>query len=170
MTTYQLDELFFTADRLIHEGHVAKALEILDSITRQKPDYGKAYNHLAWIYEHKYYHYAKAETLYRTALAYSPEYAPIYSNYANLLLTMRKFSDLEALLEKARHVPGTCFATIYYLYGIMYELQQQYALAIEYFQKAIADSLSDDDLDLYESSIKRCEKKAKLFNSVARFS
>ncbi len=162
MTTYQLDELFFTADRLILDGHIVHALEILDSIIREQPDYGKAYHHLAWIYEHKYCYYSKAETLYRTALAYSPEYTPLYSNYANLLLTMRKFADLEQLLARALHIPGTCSATIYYQYGVMYELQQQYALAIEYFHKAIAYSLSDSDLDLYASSIKRCEKKAQL--------
>lgn len=164
MNQYKLDEMFFEADRLINEGNIAQAVEILNSIIQEQPDYGKAYNHLGWVYERRYRDYAKAETFYRTALAYSPEYTPVYYNYAALLSIMNKFTDLERLLEKAMSVPGINRASIYNEYGIMHEIQRNFDLAIKNFKNAIAESLSEKDIEMYQESIRRCEKKRNLLS------
>ena len=50
----KLDELFFEADQMIAEKNFSDAINTLESILIEAPDYGKAYNHLGWIYETKY--------------------------------------------------------------------------------------------------------------------
>jgi len=100
-STLKYDEMFFEADQLIAEKQIGKAMQLLYDIINEQPDYGRAHNHLGWIYETKYRDYAKAEEHYRAALAYAPEYPAVYQNYAVLLSTVRKFTDLEKVLEKA---------------------------------------------------------------------
>ena len=41
---------FIKADSLISEGNSAEAKELLEEILSQYPDFGKAHNHLGWIY------------------------------------------------------------------------------------------------------------------------
>ena len=97
----ELDRLFFKADNDIKDGNIVEAFDNLTYIIEQDLEYGRAYNHLGWIYETKYKNYAKAEECYRLAMKYSPDYLPIYLNFAILLSTLEKFDELEAHLEKA---------------------------------------------------------------------
>ena len=44
---------FIKADSLISEGNIADGKEMLEEILSQYPDFGKAHNHLGWIYYNK---------------------------------------------------------------------------------------------------------------------
>ncbi|NJO02662.1 MAG: hypothetical protein HC880_14120 [Bacteroidia bacterium] len=163
METYdnfgELNKLFFKADNEIKEGLIAEAYDTLTYIIEQDTEFGKAYNHLGWIYETKYKSYQKAEECYKLALKYSPDYTPVYLNYAILLSTLEKFDELEHHLEAALLVPGINKSKIWNEYGIMNELKGDYNRAIDAYKKSIRFSLVNEDIERYEQSIARCKKK-----------
>jgi len=160
-----LDKLFFRADGEIKDGLIGEAYDTLTYIIEQDTEFGKAYNHLGWIYETKYKNYLKAEECYKLALKYAPDYSPVYLNYAILLSTLEKFDILEPHLNKALEVPGINKAKMWNEYGIMHELQEAYDKAIEAYKKSIKYSLINDDIERYEQSISRCRKKRENYFS-----
>jgi Tfp pilus assembly protein PilF len=160
---YELDRLFFKADNDIKDGLIAEAFDTLTYILEQDTEYGKAYNHLGWIYETKYKNYSKAEECYKLALKYAPEYTAIYINYAILLSTLEKFVELLPILEKAIQVPGINKSKVWNEYGIMYELQGQYNEAMDAYRKGIQACLNDEDIERFQKSIARCKKKQEQF-------
>jgi len=158
----ELDRLFFKADNEIKDGLIVEAFDTLTYIIEQNTEYGKAYNHLGWLYETKYKNYEKAEECYKLALKYSPDYMAVYLNYAILLSTLEKFYELEDLLRRALEVKGINKAKIWNEYAIMYEIQEKYADAIDAYKKSIRYSLSNDDISRFEQAIERCKKKQEL--------
>jgi len=146
----------------IKERNYADAMQTLEAILAEAPDYGKAYNHLAWLYDTKYRNLAKAAEYYQKCLLYEPEYAPVYMNYAAVLSMMSKWQELDELLAKALNVPGVDKATVHNEYGIMYELQGRYDEAINSYKEAIRQTLITDNIASYQSSIKRSQTKKEL--------
>ncbi|WP_372366705.1 hypothetical protein [Candidatus Uabimicrobium sp. HlEnr_7] len=157
--TFEADQMFFEADQKIKDGHFTDALKLLYEITDRFPEYGRAYNHLGYLFETKYQNYNKAEFYYRTAIDYAPEYPATYLNYAVLLSTCQKFAELEELLNKALEVPGINREKIYCEMGIMKELQKKYDEAIKCFKQVIVYCLSSKSIDLYQKNIERCLTK-----------
>jgi tetratricopeptide (TPR) repeat protein len=158
----KLDELFFEADQMIAEKNFSDAINTLESILIEAPDYGKAYNHLGWIYETKYKDINKAESFYKKCLLYSPDYPAIYINFAVVLSSLGKYDELEAHLTQALQVAGVDKASIYNEFGIMYELQGKFNQAIESYKNAVRNTLSDANIETYGKSIKRCKTKMEI--------
>lgn len=158
----EFDDLLFEADELIRNNKIADAVNLLEGIISDAPDYGKAYNHLGWIYETKLKDINSAETMYKQCLAYNPEYPPVYLNLSIALSTLGKYDEVEALLKKAFEVPGVEKSVIYNEYGILFELRQDYNAAIEKYKDAIRFSLSDVNVDTYAKSMNRCRTKRDL--------
>lgn len=156
------DELFFEADQLIKEKRFPDAIQKLEAILVEAPDYGKAYNHLAWIYETQYRDYARAEEYYRKCIAYTPEYTPVYGNLSITLSTLNKLDEQEKLLNQALLVPGIDKPTIFNEFGIMFEMKGEFDKAIDNYKKAIMSTLSDANMEIYSKSIERCKKKRDL--------
>ena len=46
----EAEELFAQADRLLNDGVISEAVEKLGQILKRNPRFGKAYNHLGWVY------------------------------------------------------------------------------------------------------------------------
>lgn len=158
------EEYFFEADRLIRENEVNAAFRLLNQLLEQFPQYGRAYNHLGFIYETRYRDFVKAEECYRKCLEISPEYPALYLNYSVLLSSQERWEEEAALLEKALTVPGIKKSKIYNEFAIMYEVQANYDQALEHFRLAIRYALKDDEIAAYASSIERVEKKKALLN------
>lgn len=158
----KLDDLFYEADAKIKDRNYADAMQTLEAILAEAPDYGKAYNHLAWLYDTKYRDLNKAAEYYQKCLVYEPEYAPVYLNYAAVLSTMHKWKELEELLRKALDVPAVDKASVYNEYGIMNELRGNYEEAIKNYKDAIRYTLVTENIDTYQSSVKRCQTKKSL--------
>src|ERR1700753_3318011 len=96
----KLESMFQEADRLLNEKAMAEGLNMLKSILQEEPTFGKAYNHIGWIYETQYKDYATAEANYKKALEYTPEYQATYYNYAVVLSVLQRWDDLTKLLNK----------------------------------------------------------------------
>lgn len=161
-TTSMADELFFEADEKIRNGKIVEARDLLINLIEQFPEYGRAYNHLGWIYETKYKNYATAENFYKKALEFAPDYPAIYLNYAIVLSSLEKFDELERLLHQALTVPGIAKDKIYNEFAIMYELKGEFLKAIDFYKKAITTSLVEKDIEIYIESINRCKTKKEV--------
>jgi len=159
------DEMFFRADRLIKAGEIVQAIEMLNEIIHEQPDYGKAHNHLGWVYETQYKDYPRAEKHYIAALNFEPTYPGVYLNYAVLLSTLGRFQELQILLEKALAIKGINKASVYNEYGIMHEVQGNFEEAIAAYRKSIQYSLREKEIKLYGTAIQRCELKLQILNS-----
>jgi len=159
---YDLEEKFQTADRLINDGRIGEAAHLLEEILGEAPDFGKAHNHLGWLYETKFKDYPQAEEFYKLALKFSPDYPAAYYNYAFLLSTLRRFEGLENLLNQAIKVPGINYATVYNEFGLMREIQGKYDEAIHYFKLYIQNSFDTKTIETAAESVKRCDLKKQL--------
>lgn len=159
---FRLEELFHLADLDIKDGYYESAHKRLDEILTEDPLFGKAYNHLGWMYETKFRDYQKAEEFYQKALETSPDYPSIYTNYSILLSTLGKYDKLEQVLAKALTVPGVDKANVHNEYGIMYEQQGRYADAINNYNECAKLTLSKDTLTRAMDSVDRCKTKQTL--------
>lgn len=161
---FDLEEKFLAADKLINENQLSKAAKLLEEILEEAPDYGKAHNHMGWLFETKFKNLKRAEEHYRLAIKFSNDYSAAYYNYCYLLSTLRKFDELEKLLEQAIRVSGISYATIYNEYGLLREMQGELDDAIHYYKLHIKNSFDTKSIDTAAESIKRCERKKQLIN------
>lgn len=159
----RMEDMFMEADRLITEQKIGEAFAKLSSIIQEMPNFGKAYNHIGWIYETKYKDYPNAEKYYKQAIEYSSDYHAGYYNYSIVLSTLQKWDELTNLLDKALKVPGINKGTIYNEYGIMYEAQGKYQQAIDAYKQYAANTFDSKLLDTAKDSIERCKKKIEIF-------
>lgn len=160
----RMEDLFMEADRLISDQKIGEAFTKLSSIIQEMPNFGKAYNHLGWIYETKYKDYPNAEKYYKQAIEHSPDYLAAYYNYAIVLSTLQKWDELKVLLDKALSVPAVNKGTIYNEYAIMYEAQGKYKEAIEAYKNNILNTFDNKQVDTAKDSIERCKKKLEILN------
>jgi len=159
---FLLEEKFIEADSLIKDNLISEATNVLNDILAEAPDFGKAHNHLGWIYETKIKDFARAEEHYRLALKFTPEYSASYYNYAILLSTLRRYDELEKLLNDAVKVQGINLATIYNEFALMKEVQGKYDDAIHYYKLYIQNSFDNKMIETAADSISRCKRKKEI--------
>jgi Tfp pilus assembly protein PilF len=162
MDYFELEEKFYEADKMINDGRISDAAHLLEAILTEAPDFGKAHNHMGWLYETKFKNLTKAEEHYKFALKFSPEYPAGYYNYAYLLSTLRRYEELETLLNDAIKVPGISYSTLYNEFGLMNEALCKYDDAIHYFKLYIQNLFDLKNIETAAESIKRCERKKQL--------
>ncbi len=158
----KLEEMLHKANDEIKNGSYDNATNILEEIIDMDPDFGKAYNHLGYLYEVKFKEYEKGETLYKLCLEKSPMYPSVYYNYAVLLSTLGKWKELKELLDTAMNIPGITKSTIFNEYAIMHEQQGQLDEAIEYYKKCALHTLDKNTLQRAKDSLERCKIKKEL--------
>jgi tetratricopeptide (TPR) repeat protein len=161
-TNFDIEEKFLQADQLIADNRLAEAAKMLETILEEVPDFGKAHNHMGWLFETKFKNLQRAEEHYRLALKFSSDYTAAYYNYCYLLSSLRKFDELEKLLERAIAVSGISYATIYNEFGLMREMQGLLDDAIHYFKLHIKNSFDSKTIETAADSIKRCQRKKEL--------
>jgi Tfp pilus assembly protein PilF len=162
MDYFELEEKFYEADKMINDGRISDAAHLLEAILTEAPDFGKAHNHMGWLYETKFKNLTKAEEHYKFALKFSPEYPAGYYNYAYLLSTLRRYEELETLLNDAIKVPGISYSTLYNEFGLMHEALGKFDEAIHYFKLYIQNLFDLKNIETAAESIKRCERKRQL--------
>ncbi|MEZ4858044.1 MAG: hypothetical protein R2781_04475 [Flavobacteriaceae bacterium] len=159
----KLEELLDLANTDIKNGLYDEATNKLEKIISIDPNFGKAYNHMGYLYEVKFKDFEKGETLYKLCLEKSPLYPAVYYNYSILLSTLGKWDDLKELLDQAMNIPGITKSTIYNEYAIMYEQMGELDKAIENYRQAGLNTLDKATLDRAKTSIERCKAKKELF-------
>jgi tetratricopeptide (TPR) repeat protein len=155
----ECETMLAQANTLIKEQRSQNSVELLLKILQHNPKFGKAYNHLGWVYEIDYRDYTRAEEYYKKAMQYEPEYSASYTHYARLLASCKRFEELKAHLEMALTIPTVSEEVIYYEFDLMYEMQKNPEAAMDYYVKAAMTTLESDKVTLYQKSIKLCREK-----------
>jgi tetratricopeptide (TPR) repeat protein len=159
------EQLLQDADLCIKENKIENAITILNSIILDDPLFGKAHNHLGFVYETKIKNLQKAEEHYKIALATAPNYCAIYYNYAILLSTLKKYDELKELLTKAESIEGINKSTIYNEWAILHESSGNLDLAIDIYKKTASTTFDNKTLDIAMTSVERCNKKKSFLNN-----
>jgi tetratricopeptide (TPR) repeat protein len=163
------EELFAQADRLLNDGVIMEAVEKLTVLLKRNPRFGKAYNHLGWVFETKYKNVERAEQYYKAAMEYAPHYNASFLNYTYFLSNLGRVDDLKEHLDKISNITGIAKDMIYNEYGIMHEMQGDPQTAMEYYQKAAIITLDSLKLDKYREAADRCRKKIELLDASKSF-
>lgn len=160
----EIEDLFLEADKAFDEGNHVEGKKLLEQILREEPSFGRAHNHLGWLYKNRYQDISLAEKHYLLAIKFDPSYTPAYINYAYLLRDDSRLKELEELLNKVLKIDGVNKCTVYDEFGSLYELKGEYKKAIHYYKKAISYCLNDKLITDLTNHIKRCKKKMRLFS------
>jgi tetratricopeptide (TPR) repeat protein len=158
----ECETMLAQAQAFIQDQQIQESVELLSKILQYNPQFGKAYNHLGWIYEISYKDYTRAEEYYKKAMQYEPEYSASYTHYARLLSNCKRFDELKAHLDMALTIPTVPDEEIYLEYALMHEMQHKPEAAINYYIKAAMTTLRTARVPFYQESIARCKTKLEL--------
>lgn len=166
MEDNKAEDLFFEADSLIDENKITEAKEILIDLLNEYPDYGRAHNHLGWLYSVKFNNHPKAKNHLELALKFSPDYQGAYANYAYLLLEMNKYDELIEFGKKAANKGVADSGTIYNKMAQAYELKGDLTEAYKHYKLAIKGAINNQFLEELYASVNRLKSKMTIFQKL----
>lgn len=158
---------FLHAQILIERGEFVEAKAVLEEILQDEPDYGRAHNHLGWIYHRKYINLNRAEYHLRLAVKFAPDYPGGYINYASVLTEIEKFELVEQVATKALEVKGINKAYVLYFLALAKEMTAGPKEGIKHLRIA-KNAASDMEMsNLIKREIKRVKKKMNTLGKIA---
>lgn len=166
MNENKAENLFFEADQLIDEDKIVEAKDVLADLLSEFPDYGRAHNHLGWLYSVKYNNYTKAKKHLELAIKFSPDYQAVYANYAYLLVEMNFFDKMINFGKKTVNNGVADKATIYNKMAQAYELKGELMNAFKHYKLAITGAINNRFLDELYASVNRVKRKMNIFQKI----
>ena len=160
------ENLFFEADQLIDDNKIVEAKEILIDLLSEYPDYGRAHNHLGWLYSVKFNNYPKAKNHLELAIKFSPDYQAVYANYVYLLLEMNLYNEILDFGNKIINEKVADPATIYNKMAQAFELKGELMNAFKYYKLSIKGAINNQFLDELYASINRVKSKMNIFQKL----
>lgn len=145
------EQHYLLLQQLLEQNRVSEALVELKLLLSAHPEEGRAYalqGHLLW---HRLKDLAGAEAAFRQAMRYVPELPALYYDFGALLLSLDKNTETIAVLNKALEVRGIEKERVFRMMGQLYEREQRWTDAIDYYTRALLYSLS-------ESFVLECRK------------
>lgn len=163
MSDNRAENLFFEADEMIDDNQIIEAKERLYHLLEEFPDYGRAHNHLGWLYNLKFNNYPKAKRHLKLAMKFAPDYQAAYSNYAYLLIDMNLYDEMITFGKTVINNTVIDKSTIYNKMGQAYELKMELMEAHKYYKLAVQETLNNKTLDSIYASINRVKRKMTLW-------
>ena len=163
MTLRILEQCMLDAERAFEERLYLEGKGYLEEALAEEPTYGKAHNHLGWLYLYHLNDLDKAERHLKLALKYTNSYKAPYIHMSTLLFDQGRFDEYELILAQAEQVPGVEKSFIFNEYGRLNEVKGQYRSAIKSYKDAIKWSLNDHEIAIAKDNIKRCRNKRWIF-------
>ncbi|NET09192.1 MAG: O-linked GlcNAc transferase, partial [Symploca sp. SIO2B6] len=145
MTLRILEQCMLDAERAFEEQLYLEGKGYLEEALAEEPTYGKAHNHLGWLYLYHLNDLDKAERHLKLALKYTNSYKAPYIHMSTLLFDQGRFDECELILAQAEQVPGVEKSFIFNEYGRLNEVKGQYRSAIKSYKDAIKWSLNDHE-------------------------
>ena len=158
---------FLYASALLDRGEVAEAKDVLIGIIGDEPDYGRAHNHLGWIYRVKLSDYTRAEYHLRLAVKFAPDYPAGYIHYGNILMELGEVEKLSELTEKAFKVRGLEKSTVFHFMAVVQEMKGDQLAAMKLLKRAKDESKDEDSLNYLKSEIRRLKGKMNTMSRLA---
>lgn len=161
------ENLFLKADTLISDGKIPEGKELLEELLQQYPDYGRAHNHLGWIYCTKYSNYEKGENHYKLAMKFAPKYPPSYLNYTYLLVEVARHQEAKILIEYTLNtIEGIDKASFYCELGRIYEIEKNYLESYKYYVAARDGATNPVFIDNMNVNLNRLKNKMSTFEKI----
>lgn len=162
-TEERAENLFFEADELISTNKIVEAKELLLEILSEFPDYGRAHNHLGWIYQVKFSDYEMAKKHFKLAMKYAPNYHAGYINYAYLLIDMNNYDEMIIFGSEALNQQFVDKSTIYDKMAQAYELKGDILRSYSHYKLAVKHTLNNKTLEQIYASMNRVKDKMSFF-------
>lgn len=156
------EELYLEAEADIRNSNFHEAFRKYEEILYEEPDYAPAHNSLGWIYKTQFENYQKAEVHFKAAIAADSLYPHPYFHMASILVDLERFEELGEFLDRCLGIRTIDKSWVYYRYGMVSELRGQYADAMEWYRKAMLQTMSNDKLKDYQADMERCNTKLQL--------
>lgn len=160
------EDLFLEADELIDDNKIKKAKEVLLDLLGEYPDFGRAHNHLGWLYSVKYNDHFKAKKHLELALKFAPNYPGVYANYVYLLLEINKYDELIAFGQKYVGNSVADEGTLYNKIAQAYELKGELLNAHKYYKRAIQGGINNKFIEEIYASMHRLKRKMSFIQKV----
>ncbi|POY36938.1 hypothetical protein C3K47_07695 [Solitalea longa] len=158
----RLEDLYLEAEASIRNSAYLEAKQMYEQMLTEEPTSAHVHNSLGWIYKTQLEDFEKAENHYRAAIKYEPSYPHPYINLAALLTDAERWIEAELILDASLSVAKVDKCAVHIRYGYLFELRQDFDLAIEHFKKALKFALTDERLEALKKDIARCEFKTTL--------
>ncbi|QOR73958.1 hypothetical protein SAMN05443429_102259 [Cruoricaptor ignavus] len=157
-----LESEFLRADQLIAQDLIEEAKSVLINILAEDPNFGKAHNHLGWIFERKENNPQKAEMHYKIAIETAPDYGAGYINYAILLSGQKRTQELRDLLQRAENIPGVNRSSLAREWAYFYEETQDFDNAIAKYKEYALTLYNNAEIEKAKAAIERCKTKKEI--------
>jgi tetratricopeptide (TPR) repeat protein len=161
MTT-KVEELYLEAEADIRNSNFLEAFQKYENILYDDPAYAPAHNSMGWIYKSQFEDHDKAEKHFRAAIKSDPLYPHPYFHLAALLMDMDRYIELEEHLEHCQEVYSIDKSWVFDRFGMMNELNAEFAKAIKYYQQAILSTMNNDKIKEFQGDIDRCTVKINI--------
>lgn len=158
---------FLHADSLLERGEIAEAKQMLIGILEDEPDFGRAHNHLGWLYRVKLSNFERAEYHLRLAVKFAPDFPAGYLNYCHLLMETSEFEKLGELAEKALTVRGIFLPAVYHFLAVVAEKKGELQVAMKWLLKARESASDEGTVTHIKSEIRRVKSKMNAFGRIA---
>lgn len=162
-TNSWIEELFLKVDDHFSKGEFALGKTVLEEILESEPGYGRAHNHLGWLYYAKFDEFEKAEYHFRLSIKFAATYPAAYMNLTYLLNYLNKHTELIEHIDHALKVEGTIKSTLYNELGKSYEINGKYKEATASYRSAIKYSLNKEEMNSFNENLERIKTKLGLF-------
>lgn len=159
-TYYTIDEKYLHAvDKINWKTH--KALQLLNEIISNDPQYAKAHHQLGKIYYYDLEDHQAAGYHFKTCMELEPTFPGNYYHYLHLVVFLNMEKQVKLIAEKALAVPGVIVAGIYELLGLSAEKNKQLEKALAAYNKAFDTVTDNDDKRNIEKAIERVTAKVQ---------
>jgi hypothetical protein len=159
METMVLERFIQNAEKAFEENEYIEGLRLLEEALSIEPKYGKAHNHLGWLYLYKFNDWEKAEIHLNYALKYSSGLSSAYFHKSHILFEKGMFEELLVLLEKAKNVGGVQKSFIYNEFGRICEAKGKLRKAVKFYKTAVRWAFEEQELNTIKDNIRRCRDK-----------
>jgi len=155
-----VENLFLEVGKAIDERDISGAKELLEEILCIDPGYGRAHNHLGWIYETKIKDFERARQHYGLAIKFCKgTYPVVYVNFGYLLIEFGYLEEAEEIIKEGLTIKGADKSTLHYQIGKIAEHRRQYKTALNYYKKARQMSFNKDFHLMLNGEIERAKSK-----------
>ncbi len=164
MINLDAEKLIYSATLLIQEKQAGEAASLLQDCLLRFRDAGKAHALLGHIYDRYFIEPITAEDHFKKAMVLAPDFTGTYLYYAEALLRQERYTEMTAMLNKSLETTAAAKNDIYFLFGMMNEMQSKYEEAVEDYQRAVLYSLDSVSIAGYQKAITRCIDKQKMYS------
>lgn len=155
-----IEAIFLAANKAIDNNDMAEAKDLLEEIIIAEPGFGRAHNHLGWIYNTKFKNFEKAKIHYDLAVKFCKKtYPVVYVNYTYLLIDFDYLDQALNIIDEGLKINGSDKASLYFQKGRIYENKKQYRKSIKYHKEARENSYNNDFITFIENEIARIKRK-----------